>query len=102
MKSNTYHIFFTNLANPLKINIIASLNDSDKNVSEICRELKIDQSKASHALAVLKKCHIVEMNKQGKERVYSLNKKTITPILKIIDRHSESFCDCKGCKGCKQ
>ncbi|MEA3414491.1 MAG: metalloregulator ArsR/SmtB family transcription factor [Nanoarchaeota archaeon] len=92
MNYNPYHLFFQNLANPLKTKIIHSLKKNPKSVSELSKETKIEQSKLSHALANLKTCHIVIVNKKGKERIYSLNKKTILPILKIIDNHKINFC----------
>ena len=99
MNPSTYHIFFTNFANPLKINIILSLRNKDKCVGELSKELKVEQSKISHALASLRCCKIVNVKQKGKVRIYSLNKKTIIPILKIIDKHANTFCkgDCKGC-----
>ena len=99
MKNNTYHVFFTNLANPLRIKIISSLKEKEKNVTELSRELKIEQSKLSHALRLLRHCNIVEVKQKGKQRIYSLNKKTIIPILKLIDDHSKTFCggNCKAC-----
>lgn len=99
MKKNTYHIFFTNLANPLRIKIVSSLKEKEKNVSELVKVLGVEQSKVSHALASLRHCNIVVVKQKGKERIYSLNKKTILPILKIIDKHSKTFCDGK-CRGC--
>jgi len=95
--SSTYHIFFTNLANPLKISIILSLREKEKNVNEIAENLNVEQSKISHALASLRKCNIVNVNQKGKERVYFLNKKTIIPMLKLIDEHANSNCTCKIC-----
>ena len=56
--SSTYHIFFRNLANPLKIGIISELKEKDSSVNELSRKLKVEQSKISHALALLKKCKI--------------------------------------------
>jgi len=98
MKSNsTYHIFFTKLANPLKINILLSLRDEEKNVGELTKELKVEQSKISHALASLRNCRIVNVKQEGKQKVYSLNKETIIPMLDLIDKHSKNFCDCKCC-----
>lgn len=97
MNSNTYHIFFNNLANPLRIKIITSLKDKEKNVTEISKELKVEQSKVSHALKNLRNCNIVNAKQKGKHRVYSLNKKTIVPMLKLIDKHAKIFCDCKNC-----
>ena len=99
---STYHIFFRNLANPLKIKIISALKEKESSVSDLTYELKVEQSKISHALALLKKCNIVDVEKKGKERIYSLNKKTIIPLLKMIDEHSKSFCNCKECKGCEK
>lgn len=96
-----YNIFFTNLANPLKIGIILSLRIKEKNVSELVNDLKVEQSKISHALGSLKKCNIVKMKQNGKERIYSLNKDTIVPIFELIDKHASTYCDCSSCmKGC--
>ena len=103
MKNNSYHIFFNNLANPLKIEIIGSLKKTSKSVKELVKELNVEQSKVSHALSALKKCNIVNVIQDGKKRIYSLNKNTIVPMLKLIDRHSKMHCDCKCCtmKDCK-
>ncbi len=70
MNNSTYHIFFNNLSNPLRIKIITSLKDKEKNVTEISKELKVEQSKISHALSNLKSCRIVEVKRKGKERIY--------------------------------
>jgi DNA-binding transcriptional ArsR family regulator len=100
--SSTYHVFFRNLANPLKIKIISALKEKESSVGELTHELEVEQSKVSHALALLKKCNIVNVKKEGKERIYSLNKKTIIPMLKMIDEHSKSFCSCKECRRCEK
>ena len=96
--NNTYHIFFTNLANPLKINIIISLKEKEKNVTELSKKLNIEQSKISHALSSLKYCNIVQMKQKGKQRIYFLNKKTIIPMLKLIDKHTSIHCKYKYCQ----
>jgi len=97
MNNSTYHIFFSNLSNPLRISIITSLNKKEKNVMQLVNDLKIEQSKVSHSLQNLRNCKIVEVKQKGKERIYSLNKKTIVPILKIIDKHAKIFCKCECC-----
>ncbi|MCW8965935.1 MAG: metalloregulator ArsR/SmtB family transcription factor [Candidatus Pacearchaeota archaeon] len=100
MKKSKYHIFFNNLANPLRIDIIITLKEKAMSVSDIVAELKVEQSKISHALSSLKCCNIVEFKQKGKQRIYSLNKKTIVPMLNLIDKHAKTFCkgDCKSCK----
>lgn len=97
MTESAYHIFFTNLANPLKMDIILSLKNSKKSVNELKEELKVEQSKISHALACLKKCSIVVSEQKGKQRIYYLNKKTIVPMLGLLDKHARTNCDCKSC-----
>ncbi len=93
---NKYYLFFGNLANPLKIEIITELREKDMSVLELARKLKVEQSKLSHALTTLKHCSIVQVRQQGKKRIYSLNKETILPMLEMIDKHEHKFC-CK-CK----
>ncbi len=103
MKKATYHVFFTNLANSLKIDIIISLKQKEKNVGEISKELKVEQSKISHALASLRFCNLVQVKQKGKQRIYFLNKNTILPMLKLIDKHASVYCNCDGCakENCK-
>lgn len=96
MKNSPYYWFFGNLANPLKIKIIEELKKKSLTVSELINQIKEEQSKISHALSNLKKCSIVIAERKGKNIVYSLNKKTILPILKIIDEHRETHCK-EGC-----
>lgn len=97
MSHNAYHVFFNNLANPLKIGIILSLRKEGKNVTEITNKLKVEQSKVSHALKALKNCNIVNSQQKGKERLYSLNEDTIIPMLELIDRHALMHCTGKCC-----
>ncbi|MBU2104793.1 MAG: metalloregulator ArsR/SmtB family transcription factor [Nanoarchaeota archaeon] len=97
MNKSTYHVFFSNLSNPLRISIITSLKEKEKNVTEISRELKVEQSKISHALRNLKKCKLVDVKQRGKQRIYSLNKKTLVPMLNLIDKHANTYCKCECC-----
>ena len=99
LNHNSYHVFFTNLANPLKIGIILCLREKARSVGEVSKELKVEQSKVSHALASLKDCKIVDVKQKGKSRIYSLNKKTVVPMLNLIDKHEKTFC--KGVCACK-
>ena len=104
MSNNTYHIFFSNLSNPLRIDIISALKGKNLSVSELAKILKVEQSKLSHALSNLRECNIVNFNVKGKRRIYSLNKETILPILNIIDKHARSYCKgkCSFCRACSK
>jgi len=96
---NKYYIFFSKLSNKLRVDIVSSLNSKEKTVSELVKELNLEQSKISHALMELRDCNIVYFEPRGKERVYFLNE-TIKPILKLIDLHSKKCCNCKECNLC--
>lgn len=97
LNHHSYNIFFSNLANPLKIGIILSLREKAKNVTELVKDLVVEQSKISHALHSLKSCNIVNVEQRGKERVYSLNKETIMPMLELINKHAYIHCKNKSC-----
>ncbi len=97
LNHHSYNVFFSNLANPLKIGVILSLREKEKNVTEITKDLNVEQSKISHALQSLKNCNIVNMKQRGKERVYSLNKDTIVPMLELINKHAVVHCKNKTC-----
>ncbi len=96
MNDNTYHVFFSKLSNPLRIEIISKLDEKSMSVSELSEKLKIEQSKLSHALSELRECNIVTVEQKGKQRIYNLSK-TIVPILRMIEYHSKGCIECKGC-----
>ena len=99
--NKTYHLFFSNLANPLRIGIISALkqHEAGMSVKELASSLWVEQSKLSHALAHLRACNLVIVKQKGKKRVYSLNKKTLLPMLEIIDKHAKDNCggNCSYC-----
>jgi len=94
MKCNSYYRFFRNLANKVKVDILECLKEKELSVSDISIRTKLEQSKVSHALSNLKCCGLVECKRKGKEIIYSLNKQMILPLLKIIDKHKCSMCNC--------
>jgi len=97
MSCSAYYVFFRNLANPLKMRIVMELKKNPLSVNDLTERLKAEQSKVSHALANLKACNIVNSRVEGKQRIYSLNKKTIIPMLNIIDEHKKSYCKGECC-----
>lgn len=87
-----YKIFFGTLVSESRLKIINLLRKRKKNVSEIIKELNIDQTAVSHDLARLKKCGFVICKTEGKYRYYSLNQKTINPLMNLIDDHMSQYC----------
>ncbi len=96
MKSSS-NLFFEALSTKLRWRILELLKEKKRNVNEISKEVKEDQSKVSHNLKKLKDCHFIKVEKKGKERIYSLNKDTIVPLLNLIDKHMKKYC-CDFCE----
>ena len=96
MKCNSYYLFFDTISNKTRMSIIESLLGGDKSVNEICSDIKEEQSKVSHSLRRLMECNFLNVKKEGKKRIYSLNQETVVPILRLVDKHVSKFCD-KSC-----
>jgi len=92
MKCLSYNAFFSVFANPTRLKIIDSLTESDKSVGEVCEAIAEEQSKVSHNLNILLRCHFVDMRKEGKKRIYSINQETIKPLVDIVRKHVEMYC----------
>ncbi len=96
MKCDSYYLFFDTISNKTRMRIIESLLKSEKSVSEICSDIMEEQSKVSHSLKRLMACNFLNVKRDGKNRIYSLNEETIIPILKLVDKHVSKFCN-KSC-----
>ena len=87
-----YKIFFETLFSEPRLRILNILKNRKKNVSEIVKELKMNQTAVSHDLSRLESCGFVQDEIEGRYRYYFLDKKTIRPLLKLIDEHMSQFC----------
>jgi len=100
MICKTYIHFFRTLADPTKLDIIKTLRGGPRSVLDLSATLKIEQSRASHNLRKLKNQGFVTVTPNGKQRIYEIDKKTILPLLKLIDGHVDvyykHYCKCKG------
>ncbi|MEX0933046.1 MAG: metalloregulator ArsR/SmtB family transcription factor [Candidatus Pacearchaeota archaeon] len=87
-----YKIFFGTLVSEQRLKIINFLRKGKKSVSEIMKELRMNQTSVSHNLSRLKKCGFVKSEIKGKYRYYELDKKTILPLMNLINKHMLSNC----------
>jgi len=87
----SYKLFFKAFSNKTRFEIIKLLRKGPKHVSEICNKAGFEQSRVSHNLKCLADCGFVNWKWNGKNRVYSLDKKHILPILKNIDEHIKTY-----------
>ncbi len=84
--------FFAALSNPTRLGIIEALMEKPKHVTQIATELNQEQSMISHNLRQLVNCHFLNVRREGKQRIYTLNHATIDPLLKLIENHFHESC----------
>jgi len=90
--SEACHLFFSTLSTPSRLGILELLREAPKNVTQLAEALKQEQSMISHNLRPLTRCGFVFVKRSGKKRVYSLNRKTMEPMYKIIEDHMQKYC----------
>ena len=83
--------FFKAFSNPTRIAIIEELRKGKKCVKELCEALGLEQSRVSHNLSCLVDCGFVEVERVGRERIYTLDKEHILPILEHMDAHLSAY-----------
>ena len=96
MKCKSYKVFFETISNETRLAIVELLQKKSMSVTGICEALGEEQSKISHNLKKLADCHFLDVRQEGKQRIYSLNKDTIVPLMDLVTKHVEKFCD-KSC-----
>lgn len=87
-----YKQFFGTLANQYRLDVINLLSKKEHTVSMICKKTGHNQTTISHNLKRLERCGFVTAQPKGKERIYTLNHKTIRPLLKLMNQHMNSYC----------
>ena len=102
MKNKSYENFFANFSNHTRMQIIGALMEKPMSVSEIVAKVGEEQSNVSHHLQHLTKCKILGVKKKGKQRIYAINKKTVNPMLKLVESHTYGCGgSCASCNLCK-
>lgn len=99
MKELSYRLFFKAFSNKTRFEIIKLLRTGSKSVTDMCKELKFEQSRVSHNLKCLENCGFVDAKWNGKNKIYELDKKHILPILRNIDKHIEKYSKRLECCG---
>ncbi len=87
-----YKLFLGTLFSEIRLKIINLLRNRKLNVSEIAKEIGLDQTTASHNLARLKQHGFVISETEGKFRYYKINEETIKPLMNLIDKHMSQYC----------
>lgn len=90
---NALSLLFEALSNQSRLSILNLLRQGPENVGEICLALGLEQTVVSHNLRCLTFCGLVTAERFGRTMVYSLNRDTVEPILRLGDRHISNYAD---------
>lgn len=82
---------FKVLSNQIRLKLIEALRGGEKDVGELCKSVDEEQTRVSHELKCLTVCGFANSRRDGKRIIYSLNTKTVLPILEAAQRHIEKF-----------
>ena len=72
-----------------RIKILYDLFSGEKNVTEICRDLEMNQSAVSHQLKILRTAKLVQGRREGKSIVYALADEHVKMIIAMGIEHTE-------------
>ncbi len=70
---------FRMLSDPTRLRIVRTLEEGERNVTQLCRELDTPQPTVSRHLSILRMGGIVENRREGKEIHYSIADHKRTP-----------------------
>lgn len=87
-----YQFFFATLGNRTRWEIVHLLMVHPYRATDIAKRLGYEQSLVSHHLQRLSRCGFIRVQASGTERMYHLNRATITPLLRLVERHVRTFC----------
>ncbi len=104
MNEPSYEQFFANFSNYTRMKIIIALADGPLSVNELTEQIGDEQSNVSHHLKQMAHCSLVDVKREGKKRIYSLNEKTVKPMLAMAQEHVFGSCtNCAGdCRSCAE
>ena len=80
---------FKMFADSTRIRILYDLFDGEKNVSEICDDIEMNQSAVSHQLKALKTGKLIKSRRDGKAIYYSLDDDHVKTIIAMGKEHIE-------------
>jgi ArsR family transcriptional regulator len=72
-----------------RIKILYDLFQGEKNVTEICEDLEMNQSAVSHQLKILRTSKLIDARREGKTMIYSLADDHVKTIIAMGKEHIE-------------
>lgn len=89
-------MFFSALANPLRVRMLQELALSPMTVNNLAKSLGAERTLVSHNLSMLNKAQLVSFRKDGKTRIYTANDKIVPHIFHMMERMVCTDCSIRG------
>ena len=80
---------FKMFADSTRIKILYYLFQGEKNVTQICNDLEMNQSAVSHQLKILRSSKLIKARRDGKMMLYSLADEHVKTIIAMGMDHVE-------------
>ena len=80
---------FKMFADSTRIKILYDLFQGEKNVTQICNDLEMNQSAVSHQLKILRSSKLIKARRDGKTMLYSLADEHVKTIIAMGMDHVE-------------
>lgn len=80
---------FKMFSDSTRIKILYDLFDGEKNVTEICEDIEMNQSAVSHQLKALKSAKLIRSRREGKSIRYALDDDHVKTIIAMGKEHIE-------------
>ncbi len=94
--TETCYGFFSTLANPTRLAILEKLREAPMSVTDLAEAIGQEQSMISHNLRTLERCNLIGSVRNGKEKIYAVNKETVEGIFRVVENHAEKHCPFHG------
>ncbi len=78
---------FKTFGDSTRIKILYDLFEREKNVTEICEDLEMNQSAISHQLRILKNSKLINSRREGKQMIYYLADDHVKTIVAMGVQH---------------
>ena len=86
-------MFFQAIADPIRRDIIALLAEETLTVNTIAEKFEISRPAISKHLKILKECQIIDIKKEGRERLCFIQAQNLIPAFMWIDQYRKLWED---------
>ncbi|WP_235296602.1 ArsR/SmtB family transcription factor [Portibacter marinus] len=82
---------FQAIADPIRREILDLLSQKNLSVNEVAEHFDITRQAVSKQLKILDECGLVNVTKQGRERYYSIEPKSLIPAFLWIEQYQKQW-----------